>query len=1176
MAIDMGTAQGHLDIDISKFIAGMEMAQRKAQETAQNTEKSFNSRLSAAGQTLQSVGGSLTKGLTLPLVGAAAAGLKVGSDFESGMSQVAGVLQITDKTSSEFQLLRDTAIDLGAKTAFSSGEVADAMTEMAKAGWNSSQIIDGMGGVLDAAAASGEGLSTVATICADAVTGFGLEAKDSTRIADLLAHAANAGTIDIADLGETFKYVAPMAQSMGLSIEDVTTATTAMSMAGIKGSQAGTSLRRMLTNLVKPSDSVQQAMDELGISITNDDGSFKSLDEIVGVLRKSFDGLTDEQKAYYAATIAGADGQSGLLALLNLSEDEYSQLSEEMNNCGGEAKQTAEIMQDNLKSKVEQLGGALESLAIRLSDLVIPWLTRFIEKITSVVEWFTNLDAGTQKIILVIAGIAAAIGPVLVVVGKVMTAIAGISESVGAVKNVFSVFGSSATKIFDLLLHPITALRMGFINVQGAASTALGGIATALGIPAAAAAALVAAIAAIVGAFVYLWNTNEDFRNKIIEVWNGLVAKFNEFTQGIVDKINELGFNFESITDVIMAAWQGLCDFLAPIFIAAWEIIASTLSGVMDIISNIIDIFVAVTKGDWERVWNDIGNIFKTVWDWICNILNSVLGIFGTTLEGAINAIAEWWTNTWNGIKDFFVNIWNGIKQFFVDTWNNVLNFFINIGNSIVNAVQTFLTNVFNFFSQLPTNIANFITSAWNAVVEWVANMINKAIELGSMFLKSVIDFFSQLPYNIGYFIGYALASVVVWVRDMINKAIELGTQFLQNIINFFVQLPTNIAAFITDVWNQVTTWATNMWNKATELGQNFLNNIVNFFSQLPTRVAAYIGDVWNRVTTWAVNMWNKAREMASSFLNNVVNFFSQLPSRVAAYINDTWNRVASWAANMWNKASEMGRNFINNVSSTISSLPSTIMGFANNAVSQLGSWVSSMGSRGREAMNNLINSAMNAAAGIAGRFVSVGSDIVSGVWRGIQNAVGWFTSSVKSFFSGIVDGAKSALGIHSPSRVFAKEVGYWIPLGAAEGVEDGAVKAGKTIQDAFDDMLDVSTNMAILDPSQVLTFAQTLKHVYSDLKQFFIDVNRSMYDAVYGMVQIVGGAMTGNGLGYVGYGGFAPNPSSSVYTRRVDDSGNASVGSGDTFVFYSNRSIDEIEAARQMRKTKQDMAEGF
>ena len=164
---------------------------------------------------------------------------------------MSGVQAITGATGEDFEKLRETAIDLGATTAFSSGEVAEAMTEMAKAGWSTTQIIDGMAGVLDATAASGESLATVSTIVADAITGFGLSAKDSARVADLMTQAANSGTIGVSDLGESYKYVAPLAQSMGLSIEDVTTALSAMSMAGIKGSQAGTSLRTVLANMAK-------------------------------------------------------------------------------------------------------------------------------------------------------------------------------------------------------------------------------------------------------------------------------------------------------------------------------------------------------------------------------------------------------------------------------------------------------------------------------------------------------------------------------------------------------------------------------------------------------------------------------------------------------------------------------------------------------------------------------------------------------------------------------------------------------------------------------------------------------------------------------------------------------------------------------------------------------------
>lgn len=315
----------------------------------------------------------------------------VGSTFEATMSKVQA---ITGATGKELEALTEKAKELGASTKYSAPEVAEAMTEMAKAGWTTQQILDGMSGVLDAAAASGEDLATTSTIVADAITGFGLAAKDSTRVADLLTQAANAGTIDIADLGETFKYIAPVAKTMGLSIEDVTTAISAMSMAGIKGSQAGTSLRTVLARMVKPTDAVAEAMDELGIVLTNQDGSFKSLDQIVAEMRKSFSGLTDEQKTYYATILAGQEGMSGLLAMLSLSQEEYDKIAESMDNCNGVAQQTAEIMQNNLSSAVEQMGGALETIAISIYEQVSPALQGMVGSITDVLDSFNQLITG--------------------------------------------------------------------------------------------------------------------------------------------------------------------------------------------------------------------------------------------------------------------------------------------------------------------------------------------------------------------------------------------------------------------------------------------------------------------------------------------------------------------------------------------------------------------------------------------------------------------------------------------------------------------------------------------------------------------------------------------------------------------------------------------------------------
>lgn len=403
--------------------------------------------LGSAGGKLDSAANEVMP-VSVAVGGIATAGLKVAADFESGMSQVQA---ITGATGDEFDALREKAVDLGASTAFSSNEVATAMAEMGKAGWDTQQIMDGMEGVLAAAAASGEGLSSVSTIVADAITGFKLEASDATKVADLLTQAANSGTIDINDLGESFKYVAPVASAAGWSIEDCTTALAAMSQSGIKGSQAGTSLRAMFSKMTKASKPAKEAMDEYGISLYDSSGKVKPLDDVIANLRETLgtttvetqnadgtmkeyedimsqveDGtvsLTDKTRLQALAQIFGQEALSGVLAVINKSPEEYDKLASSMDNSAGVAKKTASVMQDNLKSKIEQLGGALESLAIKLSETVIPWLTDFVENLTGMIDKFTEMPKGAQKMITALGGIVIAAGPTTKALGGVFNAV---------------------------------------------------------------------------------------------------------------------------------------------------------------------------------------------------------------------------------------------------------------------------------------------------------------------------------------------------------------------------------------------------------------------------------------------------------------------------------------------------------------------------------------------------------------------------------------------------------------------------------------------------------------------------------------------------------------------------------------------------------------------------------
>lgn len=304
-------------------------------------------------------------GAATAVAGIATASIKVGSDFEAQMSKVQA---ISGAAGDDLDALSDKAKEMGAKTKFSASESAEAMEYMAMAGWKTTDMLDGIEGIMNLAAASGENLATTSDIVTDALTAFGLSAQDSTHFADVLAAASSNANTNVGMMGETFKYVAPVAGALGFSAEDTAVAIGLMANSGIKASQAGTSLRSIMSRLAKPTDEVQSAMDKLGISITNSDGSMKSLDEVMGDLRNGFSGLTEAEKASTAAALAGQEGMSGLLAIVNASDDDFNKLQNSIYNCDDAAARMAETMNDNLQGQLTILKAGLEGLGISLYE----------------------------------------------------------------------------------------------------------------------------------------------------------------------------------------------------------------------------------------------------------------------------------------------------------------------------------------------------------------------------------------------------------------------------------------------------------------------------------------------------------------------------------------------------------------------------------------------------------------------------------------------------------------------------------------------------------------------------------------------------------------------------------------------------------------------------------------
>ena len=536
---------------LQREIVDTENELKRLEAEAKNANSEL-AKIGEAGQVLQNAGDKISGAgekllpVTAGVTALGTAAVKTASDFDSAMSKVAAV---SGATGDDLQKLRDKAREMGSKTKFSASEAAEAMNYMAMAGWKTNDMLSGIDGIMNLAAASGEDLATTSDIVTDALTAFGLTAQDSGHFADVLAAASSNANTNVSMLGESFKYCAPIAGALGFSCEDTAEALGLMANAGIKSTQSGTSMRSIMTALSGDVKFCSSAFGEMEIATTNSDGSMRSLSDILADCRVAFDQMSESEKASAAQSLVGKNAMSGFLALMNAAPADIDKLSGAIANCDGTSLSMAETMQDNLAGQLTILKSQLEELAISFGEILMPVIRDIITKIQGFVDKLNALDPATKQTIIKIGLMAAALGPLLIVVGKtissigsMMTFISNIPTMIAGAKTAFSTLGA-----------------------------AIGGISAPV-------VAVVAIIATLVAAFVHLWNTNEDFKNSIFSIWEQIKSTFERLTSGIVDRVNALGFNFQSFGDMLKSLWNGLCSVLAPVFEGVFQIIADTLS----------------------------------------------------------------------------------------------------------------------------------------------------------------------------------------------------------------------------------------------------------------------------------------------------------------------------------------------------------------------------------------------------------------------------------------------------------------------------------------------------------------------------------------------------------------------------------------------------------------------
>ena len=629
------------------------------------------------GEKLTAAGSTLTKTVTGPVVALGTLAVKTAADFDSSMSKVAA---ISGATGDELQALRDKAREMGSKTKFSAEEAAEAMNYMAMAGWKTEDMLNGIDGIMNLAAASGEDLATTSDIVTDALTAFGLKAEDAKDFSNVLAAtAANANT-NVAMMGESFKYAAPTAGALGYSIEDVALAIGLMGNAGIKASQAGTSLNNIFTRMAKEPTEAETAMNRLGLSLYDSEGKMYSFREIMEMMRKSFGeinmpleefnakvaaldqeleegsiseskydkeleeltkqayGAEGAEKARAAAMLAGQRGMSGLLAIVNASEEDWNKLSsavttasdtlaktadgtivplnealasgaEIMEEYDGQAEAMANVMNDNLEGQLTILKSQLQELAISMGEILMPIMRELVGFLQGLADKFNGLDEDTKKIILTIAGVAAVIGPILLLLGKVIPVIAAVNAVIAA--------------------NPIVLIIAG----------------------------IVAAVALLVAAGVAVYKNWDTIKEKAGELWNGIVEKFTAIKEFFVNAFNTVK---ETVANVLNTAKETVKEKLNNMKTAFEEngggikgAVAAYWEGVKGIYTAGFTFLDKLTGGKLSEIVNMIKDKIMGLVDAAKTWGKDMIDNFVNGIKDKIQAVKDAVTNVANTIKDF-------------------------------------------------------------------------------------------------------------------------------------------------------------------------------------------------------------------------------------------------------------------------------------------------------------------------------------------------------------------------------------------------------------------------------------------------------------------------------------------------------------------------------------------
>lgn len=643
------------EASLQKYQNQIEETSKKIKIGTANLED-FAKKLDSTGDKLVSAGKDMSK-VSAGIVAIGTAGVMAGANFEEAMSEVQA---ISGASGEELLKLKDKAEQMGATTKFSATESANAMYYMALAGWKTEDMLNGIEGVMNLAAASGEDLAMVSDIVTDGLTAMGYAASDSAKFADVFAKTVTNSNTDVEGLGEAMKYTGSIAGALNLELEDVSLALGLMANSGVKASQAGTSLRAILQRLSTNTGGARDSIEELGIEVFDSEGKMRDFGEIIADMRDKFANLSDEEKTTIAKTVAGTTAMSGFLAIVNSGEEDFNKLSSAINNSNGAAKEMANTMIDNLKGDFTLIKSQLEGLGIQLSEILIPILRDILSHVSNFLTWLSKLNPQIKVIIVAIAGLVAAIGPLLII------------------------FGSLAKSISNIIFLYTTYI-----------APMLAGMSTAISSIIAPILAIIAVIALVVLAIKQLWDTNEEFRNNITNAMNGFIETLQNFWTNIVEPIlNIIKDTISTIwTDSLKPLWDNFVIFVGEIineFLNFWNYCKPIIDKIIELLGPVITVVITELGVVFSKTFASITKILITAMNFIKDFVSGIIVIFRGIIDFIVGIFTLDWKKAWEGVKTIF----SGIFQSLGSIVKAPLNLIISAINGLISGLNVFIKSL--------------------------------------------------------------------------------------------------------------------------------------------------------------------------------------------------------------------------------------------------------------------------------------------------------------------------------------------------------------------------------------------------------------------------------------------------------------------------------------------------